>query len=78
MLRRITTFFTGIACGAVVGAVVAQLLTPKDGATRQQEFKAYTEQLKATSEEVAEQRRQALHRELANKINLQDNDASEA
>lgn len=63
MLRRISTFATGVICGAAVGAIVAIIATPKSGDERQADW----QRLLTRSAEAADERRESLKAELAAK-----------
>lgn len=63
-MRRIGMFLLGVALGALVGAVLAALLTPASGDRMRREAQAYYEQLLAEARQAAEARRRQLELEL--------------
>ncbi len=63
-MRQVGMFFLGLALGALIGAILAALLTPASGNRMRQEAKDYYEQLLEEARKAAEARRQELEAEL--------------
>jgi gas vesicle protein len=63
-MNRFMAFAAGALCGAVVGAVVALLLTPMSGAELQEQARTRFEDIAEEGRKAAEQRRAELERQL--------------
>ncbi len=74
-MRRIGMFVLGVALGALIGAVLAALLTPASGEKMRREAQAYYEQLLAEARQAAEARRRQLELELRDMTGSADTSA---
>ena len=63
-MNRILAFAAGALCGALVGAVVALLLTPLSGAELQEQARTRFDQIVEEGRKAADQRRAELERQL--------------
>jgi len=63
-MNRFMAFAAGALCGALVGAVVALLLTPMSGAEMQEQARTRFEEIAEEGRKAAEQRRAELERQL--------------
>ena len=72
MFQRITTFFTGVLCGAAAGAVVAYFLTPDSGQMLRQRSRQHFQQILLESAQAAAIRREELRAQLSRKTSLPD------
>ena len=70
MLARMRSFFVGVVSGAIVGSIVALILTPDSGKNLRRQTQAHLDAIKRESILAAEARRQALKEELAAKTAL--------
>lgn len=68
MLRRMTIFMAGLCCGVAVGAVITLLLTPDSGQNLRLQSRQLVQNLLQESTRAAEERRQQLRTQLAQKI----------
>ncbi|HLA42590.1 MAG TPA: hypothetical protein VJZ27_04095 [Aggregatilineales bacterium] len=72
MIQRITTFFTGVFCGAAAGAIVALILTPDSGQKLRQRSRQHFQQILLESARAAQIRREELRTQLGSKTSLPD------
>ncbi|HKZ84702.1 MAG TPA: YtxH domain-containing protein [Anaerolineae bacterium] len=63
-MNRFMAFAAGALCGALVGAVVALLLTPMSGAEMQEQARTRFDEIVEEGRKAAEQRRAELERQL--------------